>query len=737
MIAKDRAGVLTALVERDEHVLDAREAEHAQPAFMELPDFHVYMPESIRLSDREVKFLLEHHHETDVWGHPIELIEAIEDENAVLSERERLQLKWYVTMYLPVKLYAGEALELHEDMLVSLPSYPQSQGDFYAYLRWFHFSQDRADGKIKRSPWIEIPEGLTDVEERQIVEFGRAITADLQIHKFIHFTKMRQVWATGGTSAKHVWRAHQCPGGAFSLFKQDREVANETLRERDWLSIIHMPIAESYERGSANEEQCLITEPFDNGRVIRAKFKDNLIRLRDTTGEFKGLTTQIAAMPCTAFKAAGKPQNGIRFDEYAKMDYQRELFAESAANTSHGNCYMDIPTTNFGYNFNYRKLHDIAEDQPVGAFSEAYANAKTIAPGYKVWTNGSGFHCIEIDVKHNPMKVPSYYRAEYPWVSVGKSLFQIFLQYYSKLGCARELLPMLVRTKDERGQSAMLLKKNWFIGEMIKYGDANREDFERDILLSWSAGGGKRMYPSFNQGLHVLRLDDPKEPMPYTTVYVTLDIGPGTKPAAGFYQVKPSGGVIKWNEYVNDGVTFTTWAHDTLRLTNTMFQGCAQVWLADIEGGHQKNAETLMTFVETFESMGIPIITYSVQDSKDRVNKVREALERNDKDGQPFYQIHPGNCPITIAGYNGGYCRDKYKGTDVYKETPTKDGVYCHHMDCDQLLFVHLYTIRDDMDEGFWDEPQPDNRTERDKRLERLQPVKTSKTRMGYSEARR
>lgn len=686
-------------------------------------DYAKFLPEGVHLTERHMEFLQRHNHETDAWGLPVELIAALDDENAALSDLERMTLKWYVSMYMPVTLYKGEELRLEGEDLVSVDAWVKSQGCFYAYLRWFHYSLDPEDLKIKKSPWVVFSPELNETEVVQVEQFGRAIACDLQAHKYVHFTKLRQVWATGGTSALHVWDALKSPGGLFYLTKTDREAADEQMKERDWHTIKALPIAERHESGHYNEERVLITEPFVNGRVIKAKYTENRIELKETTGAHQGYTCRIIATACTESSYLGNPCQGIRLDEYAKWKFrQKEVMADALPNTFHGNCRFVIPTTNYGYNYNYRKLHDIADDSPVGGFSDAYKNRRFVVKGYSTWENGSGFHCIEIDINYHPLKIPCYTNYKEPFVAVGRHMFDRFIRYYSKLNYEKEKLSAIVRLKDTNGRNALLLRENWFVKQLRKYGDTGQDDFEREILLEWNVSGGRKMFPEFNPEFHTIRKDDARveftSPVPYSKVYVCGDIGPGNNSCAGWYQVLASCGYRKWREYHNPERSFTEFAHDIVQKTKLDFPNCSMVFIHDEEGGSQTNSETLMSYGDTFVNMGIEVIVYSIKDYAIRINNVKEAFRRLDKNGQSMYQIDSDNCPVTIAAYQGGYVRDRYKGSEVYKDTPTKEGVYSHHMDCDQLFMIHMRTIMEDFDDSY-DEPMPEM-TEREKRFKLL-----------------
>lgn len=166
---------------------------------------------------------------------------------------------------------------------------------------------------------------------------------------------------------------------------------------------------------------------------------------------------------------------------------------------------------------------------------------------------------------------------------------------------------------------------------------------------------------------------------PYGPVYRCWDFG-WHRPAVVWFQVTPDQGIRVYRELMGHQEYIHEFAPRVIAESNQYFPGAEFVDVCDV-AGLQKNDKSRQSTIQILEADFKIKMLYRFSIIKEGIDLIQKKLTTV-VGTDPAFQIDPEGCPILVAGFMGGYAREKaLDGRGMVNSEPIKDGYYEHTHD--------------------------------------------------------
>jgi hypothetical protein len=164
------------------------------------------------------------------------------------------------------------------------------------------------------------------------------------------------------------------------------------------------------------------------------------------------------------------------------------------------------------------------------------------------------------------------------------------------------------------------------------------------------------------------------------------------RPAVVWAQVCPN---LVWKihkEYMGHHVYIQDFAPKVINISTTMFRGATFIDFCD-PAGHQindksKNEKTTIKLLEEDFNIRMTCRFSMIKEGIDIVQKKLNTVI----EGEPAFQINKEECPILVAGFQGGYARERVTdGRGMTNSDPIKDGFFEHPHDALRYGGVNVF----------------------------------------------
>jgi hypothetical protein len=244
--------------------------------------------------------------------------------------------------------------------------------------------------------------------------------------------------------------------------------------------------------------------------------------------------------------------------------------------------------------------------------------------------------------------------------------------------------------------------------ELISQYGASRGEalFKQEYYCSWTpAFTGKTVYPEFIEKFHVAK--SPLLPVVQQGVKMGKQIvrgwdNTGLNPACLITYINSLGQWFWVKEFCGCDIGIIDFAEMVnLWCAERFPSSCDYVDIGDPAG---RIRDTLKGSPRDYiyQSTGINIQD-GLQNFKIRRESIAGRLTRHIQ-GEPALLIDPTECPMVIAGFNGGYCYPEIQGTGIFKSEPEKNK-YSHIHDAGQYPATILFPAGIDYaDEDYYED---------------------------------
>lgn len=353
--------------------------------------------------------------------------------------------------------------------------------------------------------------------------------------------------------------------------------------------------------------------------------------------EFTELYSKIMGFPSGGNQLRQRGFSGILEDECAFWEDAEAAYASAEPTIKGGGRMVMVSTRYPGF---FKKIvYDRLDDKDLNFPEIAPVTPKTPMEGIDVWVNPrNGFTVIDLSHRANPAKRDPIFEAE-----IRKSLpIHLFNMEYGK---------------------------------------------------SWASFEGRPVYEDFNSIIHLTHRE------PVVEVGLPLLIGwdsSGLTPAVVFAQLQDEQLVII-KEIIGSGLgatRFVPLVAETIRLKWPQITDISKQTISFFDpAGFKKNEITEQTYVQTMYAGGFTQIRPGPVSWDKRREAVTQRLVGLVK-GQPKILVYEEGCPITTAGFKGGYrYSDSVSDVEPDKVRPLKD-IHSHTQDATQYLCGGLASYR-------------------------------------------